>query len=165
MFFHDASALFALQATAANDESSSGFPVFLLFVVWGIAIAVFVRQRKDFDVSYQTSASPEDAMAQAIRCYSSRGFSVTSNTGSQATFYKNLRPGCLPAILWSLLGLMPGLIYLFIGGRDLTSTVSVRSMGTNLTSVQISGNAKGFGAMDPVNKLKDSLPPVSGGHF
>jgi hypothetical protein len=161
--------LYTLQTASrtpdTGDSGGGGIFLFFLFIVW-IGFAVyFWRQRRPIDITVQTSAKVDDVVQHAIQTYSHKGWSVTSNTGTTATFYRNLKPGCLPTLLLFCLGFIPGLIYLFIGGKDLTATISAREIGPSTTSVRITGNAQGFGGLAPAKQTSKRLPPVAGAHI
>lgn len=78
------------------------------------------------------SMSPEDALESATFYMIERGndffykdFSVISRTESSVTFQDHEKPSSLLGLFLLLLFILPGLLYLLLGGRDVRTTLLV----------------------------------------
>ncbi len=154
------------QTTTTDSDSSNG--VILLFciglpLVASVAVAIFmVLNRRSFQAGTQSTIGRSDAIQRAIQVYTMNGWRLTGHTDAGATFYKDVKANWFLGLFLMLFGLIPGIIYLVVGSRDLTATVHARQVGDAMTAVEVSGNARGFGGASTANKFVSALPLPSG---
>ena len=156
------------QSTSTNNDGGSAVGVIVGVIYLAIIIAWivwFFQNRKPFQVGSQTSLSQADVVQRSIQTYTMSGYQVLTQNERGASFVKRQKPGCLSLILFFAMGIIPGIIYLAIGGRDLTANVSCRSTGPGVTVMEIAGNAQGFGAKRAAEKVLQGMPlPSSTAH-
>lgn len=155
-------AAFASPAAAQGDGGGGGAVFALLFwLAIGVGVSYFlVRNRSPFQLSTTTSAAPEEVIERIERDYTMKGWSVASKRTDAVTFQYNRRPSCLWAILLFLLGLIPGIVYLVIGNRLMTTDVQARAGGAG-TRVDLSSNTRGFESERLAKAVLASLPGSS----
>jgi hypothetical protein len=161
---------FALVGTVAaqssNDDSGSSAAGIIVLLIW-VALVVgsivfFVRNRQSFQVGTTTALPVNDVIQRALQTYTMNGWQVLSHAPDNASFLKRHKPSCLIAGVLLLLGIVPGIIYLVLGGRALTANVQARAGSGSFTTVEISGNARGFGGERTAQRAITALPIVSG---
>ncbi len=118
--------------------------LFWLGLIGGV-FYYFYNKRKPFQLTAQTGLSPQDAIRTAVQTYTMDGWQVTSQTPDNATFCKTRKPSCLIAGVLLLLGLVPGILYLFFAGGTINAYAhATQNAGT--TTLQVRGTASGWGA-------------------
>ncbi len=139
-----------VAAIAAQAETEGGGGGSIIgFLIWigliGGVIYYFYNKRKPFQLTTQTGLSPQDAIRTAVQTYTMSGWQVTSQTPDNATFVKNRKPSCLIAGFLLLMGLIPGVLYLFFAGGTINAYASATQSGAT-TTLQVRGTASGWGA-------------------
>lgn len=157
---------YAGVASAASNSGGGGNTAGIILVLIYVAIIVgvivfFVRNRQSFQVGTATTVSSTDVIQRAMQTYTMAGWQVLSHTADNASFVKHRKAGCFIAGLLFLCGIIPGIIYLILGGRSLTANVRARTTTGADTLVEIAGNAQGFGGKRTAQQVIDALPHVA----
>ena len=104
---------------------------------------------------------PAAIRGRAVRSYAADGWTPTSDHADALAFTR--RPGANPgvALLLFLLGLVPGLLYLLIGGRTQTTTI-LTTAAPDATALEIIATPSGTSAQAAAIRFFNSLHELAG---
>jgi hypothetical protein len=117
-----------------------------LFMLACLALFIFMIWRgMAGTASLDTAMSAGDVVHHAVRVMTMRNWTMTSQTATAATFTRTKKPSALVALILMLFLLIPGIIYLVLGGKTFSLSVSTRIVGDGKTAVQLAWNRNGAG--------------------
>jgi peptidoglycan/LPS O-acetylase OafA/YrhL len=104
---------------------------------------------------------------QAVRWFATTGWTLTGSRSDALAFTRRVGPDFGPTLLLFLLGVLPGLIYLWLGGRTQTATV-LTSPAADGPDLEIVLNTRAGGgqstAINFFNSLHELVDPASSGN-
>lgn len=152
--------LVAAQTITRDGDDRSIVPIVIvglllcgaIFLVW-----LTYRDNKPFRGSRVSTLDQSDGLRRVVERFTVDGWHVTSREGGTVTFAKRINPDWSTTFVLALFAVFPAIIYLLIGGKDLTATVHARPGPDATTDVDIVGNAQGYGARRTAARALDSL--------
>lgn len=144
----------------STNPSRVGPFLFITLLAAGVIGVVWLNYKSGeaFGLTRVTSLHTDDIIERLVGHYIVNGWQVTSQTARGATFYRRSNPSILLTLVLFVFGIVPGLIYLFLGGGDLTVAVTTRRQGDGRIEVDIVGNSRGDGSFRIAKEMLDGLP-------
>lgn len=149
------------QTMTRDGDSRSLAPfVFLGLLLLGGGFLAYINYKTNqpFGLERITTLSGDIVIERLVGRYTVEGWTVPSQTDRSVTFYRRGQPSFIVTLLLFILGVIPGLLYLFLGGRDLTIAVTTRLQDKGMTEVEIVGNARSDGSLRIAADVLDELP-------
>lgn len=151
--------------TAAPAAAQDGHPsrvgpaIFVALLLCGAVFFGYLnfKAHQSFGLSRVSSLPVDEIMERIVGRYTVAGWRV-SQTERGVTMYRRSQPSIIVALLLFVLGIVPGLLYLFFGGRDLTIFVTTRAQDNDRTEVEIMGNGQSDGGFSIAKDVLDRLP-------
>lgn len=137
------------------DHVNWGFVGFLIVLLIGSIGFLYLsfKANQPFRMTKHLDGRIVGAVDQVSRSYAARGWGILAMSETSAAFTRHKGPSLLTAIVLLTLGIIPGVLYLFLGGKDLSAHLSIQD-GTDGRVAEITGNATGyFSARDAAHAL------------
>lgn len=152
----------AFAQTMSRDGDSRPIAPFiflgLLLLGGGFLAYINYKTHKPFSLIRRTSLPADDIIERLVGRYTVNGWMTPNQTDRGATFYRKSEPSILLTVLLFLFGIIPGFVYLMLGGRGLTLAVTTRRQDRGVTEVEVIGNGRSDGSMRIAADVLDSLP-------
>lgn len=149
-----------VYAQERDDAPSRIVPFLVIGVLLCGALLVgyaSFKANQPFGLARVTSLPANEITERLAARFSMSGWQV-NQIGDGLAMYRRAQPSCGITVALFALGIIPGLLYLLLGGRDLTIFVSSRTRDDGTTHVEITGNAHTDGAYTMAKEILDGLP-------